>query len=325
MSAANTDNFLKAVRKRAGNLDSSGIANATVDNFGFDSASGLPTDTAITIVIDRVDANGNKTPDKEEEIIGVVSGDRLIDCVRGVSGTAQAHSAGAVWEVRLTAAQWNRMIAGFLAEHTQSGQHDMRSFDEARYGADAGSDDAYVVTLSPAPSAYYVGMLLVFKANTANTGAAAINVNDLGAKTIKKKKDIDLSDGDIRSGQIVAVCYDGTNFQMLSEPKKVVEVPNTPTAGGTATLDLSTGKRQKITMPAGNITIAISNANVGDIFMVEITQDATGSRTVTWFPTIKWAGGTPPTLTTTANKRDTFGFIVTGSGTYDGYIIGMNI
>ena len=123
MSAANTDNFLNGVRKRAGNLDSSGIANASVDNFGFDSASGLPTDTALSITIDRVDANGNKTPDKEEEIIGVVSGDRLINCVRGVSGTAQAHAAGAVWEVRLTAAQWNRMIAGMLAEHGQDGKH----------------------------------------------------------------------------------------------------------------------------------------------------------------------------------------------------------
>jgi len=102
-------------------------------------------------------------------------------------------------------------------------------------------------------------------------------------------------------------------------------VSYTPSASGTATLDLSKGNIHKITMPAGNITIAVSNETVGQCFLVEITQDATGSRTVTWFSTIKWAGGSAPTLTTTGNKRDTFGFRVTDTDKYDGFIVGQNI
>lgn len=98
-----------------------------------------------------------------------------------------------------------------------------------------------------------------------------------------------------------------------------------PSAAGTATLDLSLSNQHYITMPAGNITIALSNDTNNQIFLVAITQDATGSRTVTWFSTIKWAGGSTPTLTTTASKRDVFGFIRTGSGTYDGFIIGQNV
>lgn len=98
-----------------------------------------------------------------------------------------------------------------------------------------------------------------------------------------------------------------------------------PSGGGTATLDLSLANEHRITMPAGNITIALSNDTNSQRFIVSITQDSSGSRTVTWFTTIKWAGGTPPTLTTTASKRDTFGFIRTGSATYDGFIIGQNI
>ena len=78
-------------------------------------------------------------------------------------------------------------------------------------------------------------------------------------------------------------------------------------------------------MPAGNITIAISNEVVGQCFMVEITQDDVGSRTVTWFTTIRWTDGTAPTLTITASKRDAFGFRVTGTDTYDGYVIGQNL
>ena len=105
----------------------------------------------------------------------------------------------------------------------------------------------------------------------------------------------------------------------------IVVVNYAPAAAGTATLDLSVGKDHRILMPAGNITIALSNETLGTIFMVHITQDAAGTRTVTWFATIRWASGTVPTLTTTASKRDTFGFVRTGVGTYDGFIVGKNI
>ena len=98
-----------------------------------------------------------------------------------------------------------------------------------------------------------------------------------------------------------------------------------PAAGGTATLDLSAGNYQAVTMPAGNVTLAISNGTAGQCFAVEITQDGVGSRTVTWFSTIRWADGSAPTLTTTLNKKDTFSFVVTGSNTYDGFVIGQNI
>lgn len=86
-----------------------------------------------------------------------------------------------------------------------------------QYAADAGASDTYAITLSPAPTAYTTGMVVHFYANTANTGAATLNVNSLGAKTIKKKKDQDLETGDVEAGQILTVVYDGTNFQMQSE------------------------------------------------------------------------------------------------------------
>lgn len=85
------------------------------------------------------------------------------------------------------------------------------------YAADGGSTDAYVVSLDPAPTAYSEGMTIVFKANTANTGAATLNVNSLGEKTIKKLHDQDLTTNDIEAGQIVMVVYDGTNFQLLTD------------------------------------------------------------------------------------------------------------
>lgn len=93
------------------------------------------------------------------------------------------------------------------------------SLDAARFAADAGASDTYAATLSPAPSAYATGVHYRFKANTANTGAATINFNALGAKTIKKAAGgitTDLADNDIRAGQWVDLVYDGTNMQMQS-------------------------------------------------------------------------------------------------------------
>jgi hypothetical protein len=98
----------------------------------------------------------------------------------------------------------------------------------------------------------------------------------------------------------------------------------TDTDGSTVTFDLSAGNIHNVVL-GGNRTLALSNASVGQPFVIRLTQDGTGSRTVTWFSTIKWAGGTAPTLTTTINKADAFGFICTSSGNYDGYIIGQNI
>jgi len=84
------------------------------------------------------------------------------------------------------------------------------------YAADAGSTDAYAITVTPAPAAYAVGQIFTFKANTINTDASTLNVNSLGAKTIVKDYNVTLASGDILANQIVMVEYDGTNFQLMS-------------------------------------------------------------------------------------------------------------
>lgn len=87
------------------------------------------------------------------------------------------------------------------------------------YCADAGSTDAYACSLNPALDRYVDGGFYSFKANTVNTGAATLNLNGLGAKTIKKTVNnitTDLADGDICAGKKVLVQYDGINMQMQS-------------------------------------------------------------------------------------------------------------
>ena len=98
----------------------------------------------------------------------------------------------------------------------------------------------------------------------------------------------------------------------------------TESDGATVTFDLADGNKQTVTL-GGNRTLALSNVQNGHVFLIRLLQDGTGSRTVTWFSTIKWAGGSAPTLTTTADKADVFGFIQTSSGNYEGFVVGQNI
>lgn len=99
---------------------------------------------------------------------------------------------------------------------------------------------------------------------------------------------------------------------------------NTASDGATITFDLDIYKKHRVTL-GDNRTLALSNVSAGDTFIISLIQDGTGGRTVTWFSTIKWADGVTPTLTTTANKADVFGFIQTSTGNYYGFIVGQNL
>lgn len=86
------------------------------------------------------------------------------------------------------------------------------------YAASSAGTDTYAITVSPTP-AYTNGIRFRFKTDVANTGAATLNVNSLGAITIKKNHDQDLATGDIEANQIVEVVYNSTGpvFEMISQ------------------------------------------------------------------------------------------------------------
>lgn len=87
---------------------------------------------------------------------------------------------------------------------------------------DSGSANAYAITTAPLINSIPLGTLFNFQAAHADTGTSTLNVDGLGAVPIKKNGGtgtsvgLNLATGDIASGQIVTVMYDGTNFQMQS-------------------------------------------------------------------------------------------------------------
>jgi hypothetical protein len=65
---------------------------------------------------------------------------------------------------------------------------------------------------------------------------------------------------------------------------------------------------------AGNRTLANpTNLVSGSTYIWQVTQDATGSRTLAYGSAFKWAGGVAPTLTTAANAVDIITAVCIGS------------
>ena len=86
------------------------------------------------------------------------------------------------------------------------------------YGITTGTSTAYVLTLNAAMPAYIDGTCFLVRTHVANTGPATLNVNGLGAKSLKKfvtGVPTDLVAGDLGLGQKVLACYDSAGATAL--------------------------------------------------------------------------------------------------------------
>ena len=79
----------------------------------------------------------------------------------------------------------------------------------------ASGTDTYSGTITPAISSYSYGYTVFIQFTNANTGSSTINLNGLGAKTIKKNSSSNLVIGDILANESKLLFYDGTNFQLI--------------------------------------------------------------------------------------------------------------
>jgi hypothetical protein len=94
--------------------------------------------------------------------------------------------------------------------------------------------------------------------------------------------------------------------------------------GATITFDMDECNYHRVTV-SGNRTLAVTNVDVGQKFTLRIQQGDPGNYEPTWFGKISWPGDLVPTFTDTASGIDTFGFICTSGGYYDGFVIGYNL
>jgi hypothetical protein len=114
--------------------------------------------------------------------------------------------------------------------------------------------------------------------------------------------------------------------QDLRGVKNLSEVSASATINAsTLTLNLTGSGVFFVTLNSAITTFTISNAPAGSSALTLIfTADGT-PRSVTWGTAVTWSGGTAPTLTSTANKRDVFTFLTLNGGTnWLGFTGGQN-
>jgi len=144
-----------------------------------------------------------------------------------------------------------------------------------------GTGDAITLTYDVAPAALADGETYSFETSAANTGTATLNINALGAKTIKKISAsgyANLAANDFLSGQRVIVQYDlGSDTFRLVSPiaNPVPDATKLPLAGGTMTGAIDEIAGSNIAS-AGTTNLCTATGNFAQI---------TGTTTITGFGT----------------------------------------
>lgn len=178
--------------------------------------------------------------------------------------------------------------------------------------SDAAEDDLQTLTLSGVRD----GSVVYLRSDTTTR---IVYVTTGGNITLPHSAEIQL-----QTGHYTKFVYKSSTSKWIVEGINMApEAFRSATDGATVTFAIDRGQKWTVTL-AGNRTLAINADWNGAIFILELEQDATGSRTVTWFSGITWAAGSAPTLTTTANKSDAFIFIRRGSGNYFGAVLAQN-
>lgn len=116
---------------------------------------------------------------------------------------------------------------------------------------------------SPQVTSYVTGQMFWFVAAGTNTGAATLNIDSLGAKNITRGTAA-LAAGDIISGSIALVVYDGTQFQLLSINRSI-QTNGTIASAGTTNIGAANAEYLAV---SGTTTITAFDTVAAGIYRV---------------------------------------------------------
>lgn len=94
--------------------------------------------------------------------------------------------------------------------------------------------------------------------------------------------------------------------------------------GAAKTIDVSGAYVTGLLTAACTLTFPSPAAGSAYQFTLELTQDGTGTRLVTWPSSVKWPNNVAPTLSVAAGKVDIFSFVTRdGGATWHGSTVGL--
>ena len=164
----------------------------------------------------------------------------------------------------------------------------------------AGAGNAYTVSMPTTLAAYVDGYEVVMKANHTNTGAATIDIDGLGAKSLRRQYGEALVAGDIQADKIVPFRYNSTSgyFEMqlittgnMTDVATVAGISGnvSTVAGISADVTTVAGIAADVTVVAGihtdvttvsAINAAVSAVAAVDASVVVVATDLAGADTI---------------------------------------------
>lgn len=134
------------------------------------------------------------------------------------------------------------------------------------------------------------------------------------------------SDTSVATTGFVAAAITAQHAADGEEFAPLVEAVNSVAASGAAQTipDPSVQSVSRIVLTAA-CTLTFPAAVAGKSFTLALVQDGTGSRTVTWPASAKWAGGTAPTLTAAVGGADYLTFVCADGSTWAGFVAGLDV
>ena len=180
----------------------------------------------------------------------------------------------------------------------------------------AAGADTITGTVTPTLTAYATGQQFSFVAAGTNTTAVTLNIDGVGVKAVTRAGTTALAAGDILTGQVAIVEYDGTQFQLL-DPNAFTNLRVSGTLGVTGVTTLTGAATLSAALTYGGVTL--TNAVTGTGKMVLDTSPTVNNPTVTNYvesvvaigtvttsSTLSLTSGTVQTATLTASTACTF-------------------
>ena len=318
-------------------------SNATTitqgDDLMFAAGTGITCETTadgtVTISCTVTDTNTQLSQQQVEDYV-----DGLLTAGSNVSLTYD----DAAGTLTIASTDTNTMGSGFtVSATTDSNATTITQGDDLMFAAGTGitcettADGTVTIscTVTDTNTTYTGGTNLTLDGTTFNVDDAFLknDADDTTSGTVTMANLIVGDAGNIGSASdtdAIAISSGGTVTFSQAHVGARVDKGNNGTAGAGAasvSLDARTSNYFEINMQ-GPVQIDITNAVLGQRIIVRINQDDSGGGTspfaLTYADTIKWSGGSAPTLT--ADKADVLGFLcTTASSAFDGFVIGQNI
>lgn len=146
----------------------------------------------------------------------------------------------------------------------------------------------------------------VTTAKVADSAITTAKINDSAVTTAK-----------INNAAVTSAKVDTTGVAVLGTAQSFTTAHGfavtTLTDGANIAWDLAANQVARVTL-GGNRTLSNPTNKVeGNVYVLVVKQDGTGGRTLSFSSDYKFAGGTAPTITTTASKADVLTFVCEGT------------